>query len=204
MDLVKLIEDSPEPKKTQLINMVRNEDPDFAARVEAKILSWDKIKALPEGAVAEVIGATPAKFVAISLIGESAEFITLAEKCLGKAYNDYKQEKETFSSAPPNAGQIEAARRKLLAEARKLEAEGRIKLGASEPTAAPSSSAGSNSASSQKLAPISSILGGPSATPGLARAEDGCPPLDTFRFEAPPPGLSGERLETHLKSMLGF
>jgi DNA polymerase III delta prime subunit len=43
----------------------------------------------------------------------------------------------------------------------------------------------------------------PAAPGGAGTAtEDNCPPVDTFGIEAPPPGLTGERLEQFLKSQL--
>lgn len=209
LDLVKLIEDSAEPKRSQLMNMVKAEDPEFYARVAARVLSWDKIRSLPEGIFAEIVGATPPKFIAMVLITESDAFVMTVEKSLGKAYNEYKQEKENFKGAPPTPSQVEAARRKMMSEARKLDSAGTIKIpidGVEAPSAAaPAASAQAapaGGAASQQQAPVSSVLYGSSTA--AAKAEDPCPPLDSFKFELPPPGLSGERLATYLKSVMGF
>jgi hypothetical protein len=205
VELVKLIEDSAEPKRSQLLQMVRSEDPEFAAKVEARLFSFEKIKSLSESVLAEIVAATPPKFVALAIWGEPADFISLCEKCLGKNYNEYKQEKEALGANPPGVGQIEAARRKLIGEARKLEASGQIKLPFSEPdggakapqAAAPDTNPAATS-SPQTPTTTSYLQGGTGAT-----AEAGCPPIASFGLEAPPPGLSGERLEQFFKNNLG-
>lgn len=200
MELVKLIEESGEPKRTQLLNMIRGEDAEFAARVESRIFTYASFKQLPENIIAEIVANTPVKFMAIALTGEDAAFVTLCEKCLGKAYNEYKQEKENLAGTPPAAGQIEAARRKVLAEARKLEAGGRVKLMAPEPepTAQP--------AKPMNAAPGAAPAAGaaPAGPAGTASADEGCPSVESFKMEAPPPGLMGERLETFFKNSLGL
>ena len=194
LELVKLIEESGEPKRTQLLKMIRTEDPQFAAQVEGKLFAYEQLRTLPENTLAEIIGNTPAKFVALAIHGESPEFTTLVEKCLGKSFNDYKVERENFVSAPPAAGPIETARRKLVATARKLESEGKIKLPGSDLGGGP----GGTAASAAKL---------PSAESGIsgnASLESGCPSTKTFGVEPPPPGLTGERFEQFLKNELGI
>ena len=192
MDLVKLIEDSPDAKRNQLIEMVRNEDPDFCRRVLSRVLSWDVIKAFAEGVLAEVISSTPAKYVALALYGETKELITTCEKCLGKGYNEYKQEKDTFAATPPTPGAVEAARRKIVAQARKLESDGRVKINYVE--IAPEGGAGSGEALKG--------LGGNQAS-GAATEGGGCPPIESFGLEPPPPGLIGERFVVFVKGNLG-
>lgn len=203
IELVKLIEDAAEPKRTQLMNMVRGEDPAFAAQVEARIFDFEKLKALPENIIAEVISVAAPKFVAMALVGEAPEFVTLCEKCLGKNFGDYKAEKESIAATPPNENQIAAARRKLIAEARKLEASGSIKL------ITPETEAAISSAQAQAASPAAAPgAPGAGATPvpgqtGTATATEACPVVESFGIEAPPPGLNGERFETFLKSLLG-
>lgn len=192
LELVKLIEDSGEPKRSQLITMVRTEDPQFAALVEAKLFSYADVRKLPEGTLAEVIVETPPKFVAIAMHGESPEFVALCEKCLGKSFSEYKTEKELLAETPPNPSQIEGAQRKIVATVRKLEAEERIKLPGSELGAGSSGVGGS------------AKLGGGADASGPSGADGGCPAIAAFQLEPPPPGLSGERLETFLKQTLGF
>jgi len=169
------------------------------------LFSFEKIKTLSESVLAEIIAATPPKFVALAIWGEPTEFISLCEKCLGKNYNDYKLEKEALTAAPPGVGQIEAARRKVIGEARKLEASGQIKLPFSEPEGA-SKPAATTTASSAASVPnttsssttVNYLQGGTGAS-----ADAGCPPIPSFGLEAPPPGLSGERLEQFFKNNLG-
>ena len=204
VDLIKLIEDSGEPKKTQLMTMVRAEDPAFAAAVEARVLTWEKIRGLPEGIFAEIVSATPPKFIAMAIGSEDPAFVVMIEKCLGKAYNDYKQEKDAFKTSPPTPAQVEVARRKMVSEARKLDTEGRIKIApeaVGEVTRGVTSAVSpSTGTSPQTQAPVSQVI---YENPGNAKADEPCPPFATFNAELPPPGLSGERLETYLKSMLG-
>lgn len=195
LELVKLVEESPEPKRTQLLTMIRNEDPEFAAQVESRLFSYDMLKTLPENLIAEIIAATPAKILALALYGEDAEFTALAEKCLGKNFSEYKGEKELVAGAPPQPPQVDAARKKIIAETRKLEAEGKIRLPFSGNDAA-----GGGTGGGAKL----NVGGVENTLPtGTASEDDGVPGVETFGIEAPPPGLSGERLETFLKTQLG-
>jgi flagellar motor switch protein FliG len=197
IELVKLIEDSPEPKRTQLLNMVRSEDPEFAAQVEAKIFNYEKLRLLPENILAEIVASTSPKHVALALVGEEPAIVALCERCLGKNFSEYKAEKEAMMQSPPGAGQIEAGRRKLVAEARKLEAAGSIKLISPE---AEASLAGASTSQSKSL----NATGAAPATAGSASEDSGCPAIESFGLEPPPPGLSGERFDTFLKQVLGL
>lgn len=191
IELVKMIEESPEPKRTQLMNMIKNEDPEFAARVEARLFSYEMFKTLEENLIAEIVSACPAKIIAMALVGEAdANFITLIERCMAKSFAEYKGEKDLFVEQPPTAAQIDTARKKIIAEARKLEAEGKIKLPFTE--AAEGAGGGSKLAGSQ----------GSHQPSGTATEDAGCPALESFGLEPPPPGLSGERLEQYFKSQL--
>ncbi len=205
-ELVKLIESSGEPKRTQLLQMIRNEDAEFAAMIEGKLFSYDGLRALPEGILAEIIAASIPKVVACAIWGESPDFIKMAERCLGKGYNDYKSEKETLEANPPTPAQIEAARKKIVMEARKLEAAGTIKLGgggAPGVGGAPGTSSAA-AAAVQGMAAGAATAGAPGFANGAAKAEDPCPPIETFGIEEPPPGLMGERFETFVKTSLGI
>jgi len=201
-ELVKLVEDSAEPKRTQLLEMVRKEDKEFAAQVEAMILKYDNIRALPENMVAEIIAATAPKFVAVAIHGETPEFIKLVEKCIGKAFNDYKAERDILAETPPTANQVESARRKLIVEARKLESEGKIKF-ANLSGGGTSTESGIHPTNPELALPTSPApdLAGTNLSP--TKATEPCPPINSFHLEPPLPGLSGERFETFLKSQLG-
>jgi hypothetical protein len=201
IELAKLIESSAEPKKSQLLKMVKEEDPQFAKQLEAKILTFAKLKKLPESYVAEIVSATPAKHLALALSGEDEEFRALCEKCLGNNFSDYRQEKESLAATPPTPAQIESGRMKMLSEARKLEGNGAIKIEAAlagAPVTGDALRSATNAHSSE--APEAALK-------GLAAAEespqDGPPTVDKFKMEAPPPGLIGERLETFIKNTLG-
>ncbi len=203
LELVKLVEDSPEPKRSQLLAMVRNEDPEFAARVEARIFNWDKIKELPENVIAEIIAVSPPKFLAISLVGEDPKFVTLAERCLGKNFAEYKSERDNLAAAAPPPQAIESARRKVIAEARKLEANGQIKLISGDADAALSAAGTAPAGASTGQAGAAASAAGAGSS-GNASGDAGVPPITSFGIEPPPPGLSGERFQTYVKSLLGF
>ena len=197
LELVKLIESSPEVKKNQLLQMVKAEDPDFYNEIESRLFSYEKLKTLPEGIVAEVVASSPPKFVAVALVDEDPEFVKLCERCLGKNFNEYKAEKETLEASKPAPANIEAARRKLVAEARKLEAEGRFKItGGGSVGGAPAVSSSTGAALEQ--------AGGSGGATGTATADGGCPALASFQLEPPPPGLLGERFDNFIKSNLGI
>jgi flagellar motor switch protein FliG len=194
MELVKLIEESGEPKKTTLMNMVMQEDPDFGSKIQKRIFTYDKFKVLDESIVAEVISACSPKILALAFHGETEEFLKLGERCLGNKFSEYKSEKEVLAERAPNEGQIESARRKIVSEARKLESEGAFKLMDyeridSQPAGAVAGAAGLDSS------------GGPI---GNALADAGAPDVDSFQMELPPAGLIGERFEAHVKKELGL
>ncbi len=200
LELVKLVEDSPEPKRSQLLAMVRAEDAEFAARVEGRIFNWEKMKSLPENVIAEIIAASPPKFLVLALVGEDPKFITLCERCLGKNFAEYKAEKDAVGATVVPPPQVEAARRKIIAEVRKLEANGQVKLSSGDTEAAvPAGSAGPTAGAAAAAAASST-----STVAGSASGDSGCPPIESFKLEPPPPGLSGERFQTYIKSILGF
>jgi hypothetical protein len=210
IELVKLIEDSGEPKRSQLLNMIRTEDPEFAQRVEARVFTYEGFKKLPEGVMAEIISSVPVKFLVMALTGETPEFITFCEKCLGKMYNEYKQEKDNFAANPANPNQIEAARRKILSEARKVEAGGRIKLidpsliEAADKAIAGGGKASAPGAPAASGATASTASAGAAGAGGTAKADEAMPSIESFKIEAPPGGLMGERFETWIKNQLGI
>jgi hypothetical protein len=198
MELVKMIEDSADAKRTQLLNMIRSEDADFAAKVESKVLSFDVIKGLEPNMIAEIFAATPPKFVAMALYGEKdAAFVQLVEKCITKNFAEYKSEKEVFSSQAPTPGNIDAAKKKVIAETRKLEAAGAVKLPVKEVSATTTTSS-----SGASTATGASPSGGVAAV-STDGTDPNCPAIEAFGMEAPPPGLTGERLDTFLKNSLG-
>jgi flagellar motor switch protein FliG len=199
LELVKLVEDSPEPKRSQLLTMVRNEDPEFAARVEARIFNWDKVKELSENVIAEIIAVSAPKFLALALIGEDPKFVTLAERCLGKNFSEYKSEKEAAIATAPTPQAIEAARRKVIAEARKLEANGQIKLISGDADAALAATGGGGGANNAAAANAAAA-----GSAGSASGDAGVPAIASFGLEPPPPGLNGERFQTFVKGLLGF
>ena len=200
--LCKLIESSAEPKKSQLLKMIRAEDPQFAGQVEGRLLTWNKLKSLPESYMAEVVGNTPPKHLALALTGEDESFRTLCEKCLGSNFGPYKEEKEALIANMPTPGSIESGRTKMLSEARKLEASGAIKLDAlfsgapvtGDALRAPSSSGDSSAPSGDPLKTI--------AEAGADSDPNQPPPIESFKMEPPPPGLMGERFETFVKQNL--
>lgn len=202
MELVKLIEESADPKRTNLLNMVLKEDPEFGAKIEARLFDYIKLKALDESLIAEIVSAGTPKILALSLHAETDEnFVKLVEKCLGSSFSAYREEKESLSEAPPNEGQIQSAQRKLVSEARKLEADGAIKLMDYDKIDAGISSGGGSSGGG-----LGQQMGdGQDAAPvGGATEASGVPSVETFGMEVPPAGLHGERLESYVKKTLGF
>ena len=208
MELVKLIESSSEPKRTQLLNMVRGEDAAYANAVEARLLTWPQLKEQQENVLAEIISATPPKFVATAVYGESDSFLVLVEKCLGRHFQDYKLEKESLKSAPPNESQIESARRKVMGEVRKLEAAGSIRL--HQPGVAPVPEAPATPSVAVPAAEITAPSTSPATTalaaapkPDAATAATGCPSIASFKLEPALAGLNGERFDIFIRKLLG-
>lgn len=207
VELVKLIEESPEPKKSQLLQMIRTEDADFAARVEARILTISDIRKLNPDILAEIISATPAKHVALALHGDpDPEFVKTVERCLGNKFSEYKEEVTSFETDPPSESKVEVGQRKMISEARKLEKTGAIKLPNRDPM--DGSTSASMGASSQGTSePASGSVAGNVASSDSAQVAGfsggSFPSIESFGFEAPPPGLSGERFETFFKKLMG-
>lgn len=198
MELVKLIEESAEPKKSNLINMVTKEDPEFGERITRRLFTYEKLKELDEGIIAEIVSANTAKILALSIYGDPDEaFCKLVERCLGNKFSEFREEKENAASVPPNEGQIASARRKMVSEARKLEADGAIKLMDYDQIDASIGGGGSTSANSE-------ALGGEDGPTGDASESDGLPPIDSFGIQLPPAGLLGERFEAYVKKTLGL
>lgn len=208
MELVRLVEDAAEPKRSQLLGMIRSEDADYLEQVSARILTFEGIRNIPENQLAEIISVTPVKHIALAIFDESPDFIKLVEKCVGKRFGDYKVEKENCALTPPTPGQCESAKRKVLAEARKLEASGQIKLsGGGISTegipSIPAASAAAPASGEANSAVIAETKVQESAPAKGARAEDPCPSIESFGIEVPVAGLSGERFEAFVKSRLG-
>ena len=194
MELVKLIEESSEPKRSTLLNMVLQEDPEFGAKIQRRLFDWEKFKALDESIIAEVISACPAKIMAMSLFGEKEDFVKMAERCLGNKFSEYKSEKEVLTERAPTDAQLESGRRKLVSEARKLESEGAFKLMDYEKIDTMPAGAGGSA--------LGAVSGG--GATGSALAEAGAPSVDSFQMELPPNGLLGERFEEHIKREMGL
>lgn len=192
-ELVKLIESSSEPKRSNLLNMVRSEDPIFAAEVEARIINFTKFKVLSEAIVAEVLSTTAPKFLAIALHGDTSDFVKLAEKCLGKNFSQYKSELEDLASKPPTPAQIESAQNKIISEARKAEGAGRVRL----PVAVVSPA--------QLADAHAGIAGTPASASASASGPGGeeMPGIESFKLDPPPEGLVGATLDMFLKTALG-
>jgi len=195
MELVKLIEESSEPKRSTLMNMVMQEDPEFGSKIKNRLFDYEKFRALDESIVAEVISACPAKIMALALQGESETFLKLAERCLGNKFSDYKAERDVFTDRPPAEAQIESARRKIVSEARKLEAEGAFKLMDYEKIDSMPAGASASGAA---------LSGASSGPTGSALADAGAPDVESFKMEPPPVGLIGERFDAHVKKELGL
>lgn len=196
MELVKLIEESVEPKRSTLMNMINQEDAEFGAKISRRLFDWEKLKALDEGLIAEVIAACPAKVLALAFWGEGEAFLKMAERCVGNKFSEYKSEKDVFTEKPPSESQVESGRRKVVSEARKLEADGAIKLLDYEKLDAMGSGPAGGA--------LAASGGGGSGPTGSALADSGAPSVDTFQMEVPPTGLIGERFEEHIKKELGL
>ncbi|NCN40286.1 hypothetical protein GW916_03460 [bacterium] len=200
MELVKLIEESAEPKRSNLLNMVLKEDPEFGAKIQARLFDYTKLKALDESLIAEIVSAGTPKILALSLHSETDEnFKKLVEKCLGGRFSSYREEKEALADAPPNEGQIQSAQRKLVSEARKLESEGAIKLMDYDKIDAEAAGGAGGSGLGQQMGD-----GNDSTSAGAATEASGAPSIETFGMEVPPAGLLGERLEAYVKKTLGL
>lgn len=198
MELVKLIEESAEPKRSNLIGMVTKEDPEFGERITRRLFTYDKIKELDEGIIAEVISANTPKILALALFDEEdEEFCKLVERCIGNKFSEFREEKENAKAAPPNEGQIASARRKMVSEARKLEVDGAIKLMDYDQIDASVGGGGTAAANNE-------ALGATDGPTGSAAESDGLPPIDSFGIELPPTGLLGERFESYVKKTLGL
>ncbi|HVJ66305.1 MAG TPA: FliG C-terminal domain-containing protein [Bdellovibrionota bacterium] len=206
IELVKLIEESAEPKRSQLLTMIRGEDPEFAARVEARILSMNDLRTINPDILAEIISATPAKHVALALHGDpNPDFVKIVERCLGNKFAEYKEEITNFESDPPNESKVEAGQRKMISEARKLEKAGAIKLPSRDSGEMPMSDTSSSPSAAAAPAPGASApaAGTEASSPAaLSSAGGPIPSVESFGFEAPPPGMSGERFETFVKKLL--
>ncbi len=209
LELIKLIEESAEPKRSQLLTMIRAEDPEFAARVEARVLSMADLRTLHPDTIAEIVSATPAKHIALALHGDpNPDFVKNIERCLGNKFAEYKEEITNFQTDPPVGAKVEAGQRKMISEARKLEKSGAIKLPTRESSDSSSgglgnsgfagSDAGTGGGASPSVDSVTSSI----AQSAIATTGGAMPTIASFGFDAPPPGLSGERFETYVKKLI--
>lgn len=202
MELVKLIEESAEPKKSNLMNMVIKEDPEFGEKIQRRLFDYDKLKALDESLIAEMVSVGTPKILAIALYGEeNTDFIAIIEKCIGNRFAAFREEKELLEATPPNEGQIASARTKLVSETRKLETEGAIKLMDYDKIDAEAESGGGGGGGLEEHSfETPGVPGGG----GMATEDSGVPGVETFGMEIPPAGLLGERFEAYVKKTLGL
>ncbi|MBP7843768.1 MAG: hypothetical protein KA116_03060 [Proteobacteria bacterium] len=198
MELVKLVEGSTDEKKQTLLGNVRQEDPAFAAKVECRVLNPEDIKKFSEDILAEIVAVSSPKILATIIMGEKdEEFKTIVERCLGKKYADVKNEKESLDPSKITEGSLKSVYRKMIAEARKLEDSGRLKIPAKDPSEVAAAAFASGDQASGMMAKASA---GP--LPGSAKSDGDCPSIETFAMEPPPFGLSGERFEVFVKNLL--
>jgi hypothetical protein len=203
IELVKLIEESAEPKRTQLLTMIRAEDAEFASRVEARVLSIADLRSLHPDTLAEIISVTPAKHIALALHGDTdADFVKTVERCLGNKFSEYKEEITNFQSDPPAEAKVEAGQRKMISEARKLEKSGAIKLPSREGEIGSTASTPPSSSGASGPGQTPDGASSPAAQAAIAVAGGSVPTIESFGFEAPPPGMSGERFETFVKKLI--
>jgi hypothetical protein len=207
MELVKLVEGSTDDKKETLLANVRQEDPSFAAKVESRMLNPEDIKALGENIMAEIVSVCAPKVLATCLVLEKDEtFKKVIEKSLGKKYAETRAEKEVLEGSPLPESQLRSVYRKMISEARKLEEAGKFKLPqkdvslATSPAPAPKPAASTPAAEAAGAPPTTATP--VAGSPNNASEDGGCPTIDTFAMEPPPPGLSGERFETYLKGLI--
>lgn len=204
LELVRLIEESAEPKRSNLMNMVMQEDAGFGAKVQARLFDWEKFKKLDEGIVAEVISACSVKILVLALHQEDEAFLKMAERCLGNKFADYRSEKEIYSELPPSDSQVDSARRKMISEARKLESAGAIKMMDYEQLDGGMEGGANTNAQALNVANQAGAGMSLGSSSGVLSLESGAPSVASFNMETPPPGLSGERFEAHVKRSLGI
>ena len=204
LELVKLIESSTDEKRANLMKMVREEDPAFAAKVEARVLVFDDVKKMDEGIIAEVVSRNSPKVLAFLLLSEKDDenFIKVVEKSLGKLFSEVKAEKEALEGLENLAAKRGGMQRKFVAEARKAAEEGVIRLPVKEGALPP---AGMSVEPTSGSAPMAQGAAAP-ANSGLeasAVLSNSCPPIASFGLEVPPPGMRGERFDEYIKKKLG-
>lgn len=132
--LLTLLESCSPSKREQLMKVIQSEDPGWAALIKAKLLTIEKLFAWDPLTLGEVTQELPIRVLAAALHGMGPDAVNKATYTM-----DHKRRRDVenmIKDLTPAAGEIEAARVKLLARVRELEREKRLDLGKVDPSLA--------------------------------------------------------------------
>lgn len=130
--LVYLIETADLEKRKKLIQVIRNEDPGWAALVQSKILTMDKILTWDPLIIAEIITPIPLAILAVALHGLPPG--SLEKFTHTMPHMKARELERIHSEAKPNPSEIWAACMRILLKTRELHKEGLLQLQKIDPT----------------------------------------------------------------------
>src|SRR4051812_2647907 len=124
--LLTLIETCAPAKREQLIKVIHNEDPGWAALIKTKTLTIEKFLSWKPEVIGEIINEMPDRILASALMGFSDEQFTKVTKTM--AHFKRGAIERLMQETNSTAGEIETARMKILVRIRELERERRLDL----------------------------------------------------------------------------
>jgi flagellar motor switch protein FliG len=124
--LLMLIEQCNKKKQDQLIGLVENEDLVWAERIRAKMLTQERVLALPQDAINEIFSRIPEKVLVFALAGTPAD----KKDAILATFTHFKKKAidEMMTGTKPTPGQTEAAFLAIFKKIRDLEKDRTLNL----------------------------------------------------------------------------
>jgi len=114
-----------------ILESIEKDDPKVALGIRNLMFTFQDLLGVPEAAIRELLGQLDKKTLAIALRGATEELKAYIFKCMSsRAVEMLKEDMEVLG--PVRSRDVIKAQQEAVAAARKLEAEGKISLGAEE------------------------------------------------------------------------
>ena len=113
----------------QILETIEGQDPNIALGIRNLMFTFQDLMGVPEAGIREILGQLDKKTLAVALRGAPEELRSFIFKCMSaRAADMLKEDMEVLG--PLRAREVLKAQQEAVAIARKLEAEGKISLGA--------------------------------------------------------------------------
>ena len=124
--LLTLIETCAPAKQEQLLKVIQNEDPGWAALIKTKALTMEKVLAWKPESIGEVINEMSDRILAAAFKGIPAELFAKATTTM--THFKRGEIERLMGEASSTPGEIETARMKILIRVREMERDRRLDL----------------------------------------------------------------------------